>query len=147
MPWNFSASIDLGGPGQADGTLWALCGRSTNNASVLIPHPTLRDMSGAFAEGNGLYAFDTGGNLPDNIASTAYTRISIYRGSIGPSAANLINDELAQFTLGAMDEAAAKMGGLGGLIALGTNAGQITLSGGQTLVCNPAVVRNVTITP
>ena len=89
MPWNFSASVDFGGTGQASGTVWALCGRSTNNASVLVPHPTLRDMPNAFAEGNGLYAFDTGANLPDNIVASSYTRICIYQGTIGASATNL----------------------------------------------------------
>jgi hypothetical protein len=147
MPWNFSASLSLGATAQASVTLWALCGRSTNTASALVPHPTLRDMPGAFAEGNGLYAFDTGNCLPDNIAAGPYTRISVYQGTIGAGATNLSNVELGQFTLGAADEAAAKIGGIGGLIASGTNPGQITLAGGQVTVSNPAVLRNVTITP
>ncbi len=145
MPWNFSASVDLGAPGRAAATLWALCGRSTNSASVLVPHPTLRDMSGAFAEGNGLYAFDTGNYLPDNIAGSSYRRLSIYQGTIGASATNLTSLELGQITVGPMDEAVSKMGGAGGLVASGTNAGQIALSNGQVIACNPAILRSVTI--
>ena len=69
MPWEFSTSVDLGGTGLAASTNFAICKRV---GGYLFVHPTIRDVAGAFAEGNGLYGFDTGEVIPDDVAPGWY---------------------------------------------------------------------------